>query len=300
MISQNNLNFKIKLNEPISKHTTWKLGGNSLFFSSPTNSEELLSMLDFVQKENVDYYLLGKGSNVLFPDEGFPGMVINMTNFEKDYFKIDGETVEVSAGMSNLVFIKNCAEHGLGGLEFLASIPGTLGGSVVQNAGFSRIKGQSNEIGDYVEEVVVITRSGELKNIFKEDIAFSYRDSNLRDYIVIRVKLKGVKSKKELIQNESTQNFEYRKRVQDLQHPTSGSVFKNPKELNFSSGQLIEKVGLKGHRIGGAQISEKHANFFINIGNAKASEMMELIKLAKNKVFEEFGVWLEEEVRCIR
>jgi len=285
--------------ELLAKHTSWRIGGRAVFMAWPKQTEELLGVLDFAREQGLPFYVIGRGSNVLFSDEGFTGIVINMLHFEKEYLSIKDSCVETSSGIPNHILVQKCADHHLGGLEFLSSIPGTIGGAVVQNAGFSRFKGKRNEIGSFVEEVTVLTRSGEIKLLSKDSLRFGYRDTNLRESIILKAKLRFERKMKNEVQAEIYENYRYRSEIQDLQHPSAGSVFKNPKGTELSSGQLIDKVGLRGYRIGDAQISPRHANFFINLGHATARDMIELICLAKDKVKKEFGVELEEEIRYV-
>lgn len=299
MISPIGLKIEVGLNEPLSKHTSWRIGGNALFMAWPKQTDEIIELLDFIREEGLPFYVIGKGSNVLFPDAGFPGVVINLLKFEKDYLKIVDTIVETSSGMPNNILVQRLAEHDLGGLEFLSSIPGSVGGACVQNAGFSRCRGVRNEIGNFVESVQVLSPDGEVRVMNKSDLVFNYRDTNLRLFIVLKARLRFEAKPKKEVQEEIHANYLYRSQVQDLQHPSAGSVFKNPQAGGLSSGQMIDRVGLRGARIGDAQISERHANFFINLGKATAEDMRSLIHLAKEKVEKEFGVKLEEEIRYV-
>ncbi len=285
--------------EPLSKHTSWKMGGNARYFASPTQLDQLVEVMHFCMKEKLAFYVLGRGSNVLFSDEEYSGVVISLLNLDKNHFEVSGNEVEVSAGVLNSNFVLRCAEENLGGLEFLSSIPGTVGGSVAQNAGFGRSVDKKSEIGRFVTEVLALTPEGKEKLFTEKDLEFSYRNSNLRNFLIIRVKLKCEPKEKEIVQKEILENYQYRSKIQDLQSLTAGSVFKNPSNSEFSAGQLIEKVGLKGYRLGNVQVSEKHANFFVNLGGARSEEMLELIKLVKKKVLDEFGFSLKEEIRYV-
>ncbi|MBI4397621.1 MAG: UDP-N-acetylmuramate dehydrogenase [Candidatus Omnitrophica bacterium] len=293
------LKIGLEPDELLSRHTSWRIGGHAIFFARPKNTEELTGILEFARCERLPFYVLGRGSNVLFPDEGYGGVVINMLEFKKDFMCAHEAVAEVSAGMPNNQFVQKCAEHNLGGVEFLSSIPGTLGGAVVQNAGFSRRRGVINEIGNFVEEVTVLTPEGRMRTLQKSEINFSYRDSNLRQYVIVKIKLKMISCPQKQVLAEVHENSKYRNDVQDLQHPSAGSVFKNPQAPSPSSGRLIDLAGLRGYRIGDAQISPRHANFFINLGQATCRDMLELIALAKDKVKQKFGVKLEEEIRYV-
>ncbi len=293
------LKIGLEPDEPLAKHTSWRIGGHAVFMAWPKNTDELAGILEFARDQNLPFYVIGRGSNLLFSDEGYGGIVINMLQFDKEYLSIDDTFVEVSAGMPNHILVQKCAEQGLGGLEFLSSIPGSIGGAVVQNAGFSRVKGVKNEIGSFIEEVSVLTHDGQIKKIKKNEIRFGYRETSLRPYVILKAKLRFMPHPKAEVQQEIYENYKYRSEIQDLQHPSAGSVFKNPSGTAMSSGQLIDKAGLRGHRIGDAQISPRHANFFINLGRATSKDMQALIQLAKDKVKKDFDVTLEEEIRYV-
>ena len=293
------LKIGLEPDELLSKHTSWRIGGRAVFMAWPKSIDEIIGVLDYSRQQNLPFYVIGRGSNMLFSDEGFWGIVINMLQFDKDFLSVEDNIVEVSSGMPNHILVQKCAEQDLGGLEFLSSIPGSIGGALVQNAGFSRVKNRKNEIGNFIEEVTVLTREGEIKTLIHSDIQLGYRDTSLRSHIVLKAKLRFERKNKKEVQEEIYENYKYRSQIQDLQHPSAGSVFKNPPGFAMSSGQMIEKVGLRGHRMGDAQISSRHANFFINLGNATCQDMLALIQLAKKKVKAEFGADLEDEIRYV-
>ena len=245
--------------------------------------------------------VVGRGSNVLFPDNGFPGLVISLQKFETDkvYFGHDGK-VKASAGVSLFRLSALCQERGVSGLEFVCHIPGTVGGAVWMNAGFGRPDRPYREIKDVLESITTLGPDGKLHIFARGDIEFGYRQSNLNDYLVLDATFCVSPSTTEKVRADVKANFTYRNTVQDLRYPSVGSVFKNPKkQMSLSSGKLIEKVGLKGFRIGGAMISEKHGNFILNVGQAKAADVLGLIGLAQARVRESFGVDLEPEVKII-
>lgn len=295
------LKVPLRFDVPLSRYSTFKIGGPARFFSEPTSLDEIQLLLDFARAEGLPLLTLGKGSNVLFPDEGFPGLVMTFIHFDSAKIMVDREreTVTASSGANLYRLALVCRDGGLGGTEFLSHIPGTLGGALVMNAGFSRFPGKKMEIGDRVEEVTALNAAGEVRTLTRGDLEFGYRKTNLDGLILLEARLKLFCAKPEDIQLEIQANFDYRNRVQDLRYPSAGSVFKNPSGKQGSSGQLIEKVGLKGKRIGGAMISDRHANFIVNVESAKASEVLELITLAQERVFEAWGVHLEPEIRVI-
>ncbi len=301
MSLRTDLKVSLRPNVLLARYTTMQVGGEALYFAEPTCEDELLEAIEFARQEKISFMVLGKGSNVIFPDAGYPGLVITLIHFQDNRIEFDPENprVTVSSGVHLYRFALACRNAGLGGAEFLANIPGTLGGAVVMNAGFSRFPGQLNEIGDLVEEVTVLSEDGSKERLARKDLAFSYRHSNLEGRIVLEAKLLLWRRKPEEIEKEIRANFDYRNRKQDLLHPSSGSIFKNPKAPNPSAGQLIEKLGLKGTRVGSAMVSEKHGNYIINCGQAKSSDVIELIEKIQKTVLDATEVFLEREVRII-
>jgi UDP-N-acetylmuramate dehydrogenase len=292
--------IKSKENEPLNKHTSMRIGGNALWMSWPEQVEEVLCVLDWCYSQELPFYFIGRGSNLLVSDDGFPGMVINLLNFEKDRFSASEEQVEVSAGMTNNAFIQECLARGLGGMEFLASIPGSVGASCVQNAGFSLPHAKKTEVSEFIEQVTILDlKTKQKRTLNKDQLSFSYRDSSLREHLVLGVRFRCSRKSKEEIQASIHANYSYRSEIQDLQHPSAGSVFKNPDNFDLSAGQMVDRLGMKGFRVGDAQISERHGNFFINRGKATCREMTELIFMVKEKVKKEFGIQLEEEIRYV-
>ncbi len=291
----------IQNNIPLCRYSTFQIGGPARYFAQPTHRDQLLPLLEFQKMHDVPAVVVGRGSNVLFSDEGFPGLVISLQKFETDrVFFISDELVKVSAGTSLFRLSAICQEKGISGLEFTCHIPGTVGGSVRMNAGFGRPGQPYLEIQNVIESATALGFDGQMKSLGIDDFEFGYRSSNLRDCIILDASFRVSLSTPERVREEVRANFAYRNAVQDLRYPSAGSVFKNPKDRSkFSSGQLISKVGLRGIRIGGAAISEKHGNFILNIGQAKAQDVLALIELAKTRVYEAFGIMLEPEVKII-
>lgn len=295
------LKATLRRNISLSSCCTMQVGGPAQYFADPATEDELIELLEFARTEAIPYVILGKGSNALFSDDGFPGLVISLLRYEQDKILFDAKTnrVYVSAGIFLYRFVLACRDNGLGGSEFLANIPGTVGGAVVMNAGFSRHAGQKNEIGDLIEEVHLLSPKGEKEIRKRQDLCFRYRSSNLGGCIVLGALLQLWPRDRESIQFEIHKNFEYRNREQDLKHPSSGSIFKNPPAPLPSAGKLIDQAGLKGLRIGGAMVSERHGNYIINAGRAKSSEVVELIRKVQQAVFDATGIKLETEVKII-
>ena len=278
-----------------------QVGGPARFFAEPACEEDLIEALEFARQEKIPFVILGKGSNMIFPDAGYAGLVISLIHYAHDQMTFDFEppSVTASAGVYLYRLALACRNAGLAGAEFLASIPGTVGGAVIMNAGYSRFPGQRSEIGNLIEEVTVMDYEGKKETLGKDKLQFSYRSSNLKDRIVLAARLGLWRRPSPEIEKEIRACFTYRNQKQDLNYPSSGSIFKNPAPPHPSAGKLIERLGLKGTRIGGAMVSTKHGNYFINVGNAKSSEVLELIEKIQKAVFDATQIHLETEVRII-
>jgi len=291
----------LQRNVPLASHNTLRIGGPADYFSEPENEEQLSKLLAWSKQEGLPFFVLGNGSNVIFHDAGYKGLVISMRKFRNDLIKMDLATsrVTVSAGVSLARLVRFCQESGLAGVEFLAHIPGTVGGALVMNAGFSRHAGQHNEIGDLVREVRALREDGASVTLEHTDIEFFYRHSDLDKYLIMDAMLNLWRRPKDRIEKEIKENHDFRKKRQDVREPNAGSIFKNPAGSDLSAGALIEKAGLKGKQIGGIQISKQHANYFINTGNATCTDIVRLIEEVQKKVLQRTGVELEPEIRII-
>ncbi len=280
--------------EFLRDHTTLRVGGQAELFYP----ESIDSLKTFI-KNHSSYVVLGSGSNVLPPDEGIREAVIKLDKMPQDIF-LEKETkthvfIEASSSTSKQKFLAYCLRQGYSGAEFLAGIPGNIGGGIAMNAGT-----QLSDFSSITEKVCILTSKGEFKELDKKDVGFDYRDTELVGGDII---LKGLfkLEKKNLNQIQKTVKELIRKRneTQPVTKPNCGCIFKNPiiNGKRESAGKLIDQAGLKNIQIGQALISEKHANFIINVGEAKSSDILKLIFLVKEKVVEKFGVQLEEEVR---
>jgi len=292
----------LRRNVPLADFTTLHLGGPAAYFAEPEHDEELTKLLDWTLREKVPFFILGNGSNVIFRDEGYEGLVISMRRFRNDLLRLDLDRsqVTVSAGVSLSRLVRFCQESGLSGTEFLAQIPGTIGGAIVMNAGFSRHAGQRNEIGDLVREVRVIQKDGKVVLLDRENLQFSYRKSNLERVLVLEATLRVWRRPKDWIQTEMKLNQAYRKATQSITAPNAGSIFKNPLGLKAAAGALIEKAGCKGRRVGGMQVSDQHANYFINTGGGTCRDAVQLIQEIQKAVLNATGITLEPEVRIVQ
>lgn len=257
----------------------------------PENEEELREIWLKCQEQGIPFRLFGRGSNVLFPDEGLTGVTVISTGLAQSAW--DSERVRVGAGYSLARLSQEAADRGLTGLEFARGIPGTVGGAVIMNAG-----AHGGSIQDILEEVKILTPQGKLQRLAKQEIQFGYRECSLRDQAII---LEGVFCLKsgdpDVIQATMSENLAKRKAAQPLELPNAGSVFRNPP--GDSAGRLIEKAGWKGKRLGGAQVSLKHGNFIVNQGDATAHDVLALIREIQKDVHNQFGVELKTEVRYI-
>ncbi len=291
----------IQNNVPLCRFSTLQIGGPAAYFAEPDTREALLPLLEFQKQENLPLLVIGRGSNILFSDEGFPGLVISLRKFELERIQFNPKgLVKVSAGMSLFRLSALCQEQGVSGLEFICHIPGTVGGACAMNAGFGRAGVHYQEIKDVLNSVTVLdAATSKLRVIQRSEIDFQYRKSSLEREIVLDATFQLKPSTREAVRDEVKANFAYRNSVQDLRYPSAGSVFKNPKKPTESAGKLIDRAGLRGTRIGGAMISEKHGNFILNVGNAKSADVLQLIDLAKSRVLEQFGIELEPEVKLM-
>ncbi len=281
---------KVLLNEPIGPYTTYHLGGKAAAFVEPQGVEDLAELLRCLTHGEVPYLMLGGGSNVLFADEGFQGAVIRLGRSFQG-FHIEGDRVRVKAATQLVKVLAKTREAGLGGVEFFAGIPGTLGGAVVGNAGAKKAW-----IGPAVEELTIVTPHGAVKHLKKNDYSYSYRNSSLKlsGNVLVEAVLKLKREPKAAIETKVKEYFKVRRGKQPKTEKNAGSVFKNP-EGNFA-GRLTESVGLKGFKVGGARVSEIHANFIINDGTATAHDVVAVMREIQNRVWKEYQIKLEPEI----
>jgi len=281
---------RVKLNEPLAYHTTFKIGGPADLFYEAKNEEELIKVVSITRKIRTPFFILGNGSKLLVGDKGFRGLVIKNKN-KKIEIEEESETPKVVAGSGLYIedLTRELQKKSIGGLEFMVGIPATVGGAVRGNAG-----AWQQAIGDKITRVRILTSEGKTKWLKKAECEFAYRQSRFKrtDEIILEVEFILEKEDQKDIEKKIAENLE--KRKNQPKEPSVGCIFVNPKPK--SAGELIEKCGLKGVTIGGAQISPKHANFIVNLGGAKADDVVGLITLARQKVKEKFGIELEEEI----
>jgi UDP-N-acetylmuramate dehydrogenase len=285
---------KVLFDETLAKHTTFGIGGPAECMVFPSNRQELKTLLKYAYKANIPVIFIGSGSNLLICDKGFTGIVISLKKSFKN-IKITSKSIIVAeSGVMLGTMVKQAMSNHITGFESLIGVPGTLGGALIMNAGAF-----GNEISKSFQEAKMMSITGEIKSYKRNEINFSYRHSTFpKNEILIEATFKCKKGSINKIHNDKNNASKNRKLNQPLKFRSAGSIFKNPtKEL--AAGYLIEKAGLKGYEYGGASISSKHANFIINLGEAKSSDVIYLIKLIKKNVAEKFKINLELEIKLI-
>lgn len=286
-------NEKVRINEPMNRHTTFRIGGPADYFLLPSSSEEVKGILEICKEESLQYFILGNGSNLLVSDEGYRGVIIQLY---RNYGGLTVEGTEIRAGAGVLLsqIAAAARNESLTGFEFAGGIPGTLGGAVVMNAG-----AYGGELKDVLKEVVVMDREGNIFTVPVEKLAMGYRTSLVKTagYLVLEVVISLKKGSQEEIRDTMKDLADRRISKQPLEYPSAGSTFKRPE--GYFAGKLIMDAGLRGYQVGDAQVSEKHCGFVINKGNATAADVLTLIENVREKVQEQFGVTLEPEVKFL-
>jgi UDP-N-acetylmuramate dehydrogenase len=295
-----NLRGEVKLLEPMSGHTSYRIGGIADALVSPVDRQDLAALLQEVRDQRLPCLVLGGGTNLLVRDGGFRGVVISLKKMAaieifREYRSLGGSfaVIRVEAGAMLARLLSFSVERGMTGLEFATGIPGTVGGAVCMNAGTAQ-----GEMGDIIDTVTLVSPSGELILRHREEMGFGYRTANIpADHVVFDAKIILRYGDAVKIKARVKQIMARRKDQQPWGLPSAGSVFKNPQDE--SAGKLIESAGLKGLTVGGAQVSEKHANFIVNRGNAKAADVLQLMELIKEKVLDMHRIRLEPEIKII-
>ena len=284
---------KVLINEKISNYTTYRVGGKARAIVYPKTIEELCDLVKLLNEKNVKYFVLGNGSNVLFSDKLYDGIIIKLDYFNSVEF--NDEVITVGAGVSLIKISRESVKRSLSGLEFADGIPGTVGGGIFMNAG-----AYGENMAMIVDKVRIVNEKGKIIELNNEQMNFSYRTSYLQKHlkcVCIGATLKLKKTNQEDLENFVLDRRNRRKETQPLNYPSAGSVFRNPEGMY--AGELIEKMGLKGFSVGKAEISTKHANFIINKGNAKASDIKKIIDYIKAKAQDKYNVKLRVEQRLI-
>lgn len=280
-------------NEPMSRHTTFRIGGPADYFAVPHNQEEIKSLIGLCRKEKVPHFILGNGSNLLVGDKGFRGVVIQIYKNLCD-IRVEGNCIYAQAGALLSKVAAEALASGLKGAEFSSGIPGTLGGAVMMNAG-----AYGGEMKQILERAVVLTSEGEILTLGIEELALGYRTSIIatNGYVVLEAVLKLEPGNPDEIRAYMAELKEKRVTKQPLEYPSAGSTFKRPE--GYFAGKLIEDAGLRGFQVGNAQVSQKHCGFVINRGGATAEEVISLMEQVADKVEAMSGVRLEPEVKRI-
>ena len=283
---------KCEKNIPIKKITTYKAGGIASLIVTPKNRDKLLELLKLLNDKNIKYKILGNGSNLLFSDKVYDGVLIKLS--ELNECEIDDTVIKVGAGYSLIALSIKASKLGLTGMEFATGIPGTVGGAVYMNAG-----AYGGEMKNVVKTVRAIDEYGRIYELDSEKMDFSYRHSIVeeRKLIVLEVTLELEHGSREAINDRMKELAEARRSKQPLEYPSAGSTFKRPE--GYFAGKLIMDAGLRGYSVGGAQVAEKHCGFVINKGGATASDVVELIRDVQHDVDDKFGVTLEPEVKML-
>lgn len=279
--------------EIMAKHTTFRIGGSADYYLCPHSRAELQKILEICKKENLPFFILGNGSNLLVSDKGYRGVIIQLWKNLSD-IEVQGNCIKAQAGALLSKIAAEALGEGLAGMEFAAGIPGTLGGAVVMNAG-----AYGGEMKDILKEVKVLDADGKVCILTKEELKLGYRTSIVKEkgYIVLSAVIELKKGDKEAIRAKMEELKEARVSKQPLNMPSAGSTFKRP-EGHFA-GKLIMDANLRGFSVGGAQISEKHCGFVVNKGNATAKDVTDLMNEVQRRVKEQFGVELEPEVKFL-
>lgn len=284
---------RIYTNEPMNKHTSFKIGGPAEYLIKIQTAEELKVILKLSKEKGMPLTIIGNGSNILVSDEGIKGIVLKI---EIPTFELDNQTAKLKVGSGvKLAFIaQKCLKQEIAGFEFASGIPGTIGGAIRMNAG-----AHGKEMKDVVTTITYMDRYGEIHKIQNEDAKFEYRNSIFadKDYIILEIEMQLEKGNAEEIQAKMTEYATYRKERQPIEYPSAGSTFK--RGTDFITAKLIDNCGLKGYQIGGAQISEKHAGFIINKENATAKDVIKLMEYTKEQVYNKFGKIIEPEIEII-
>lgn len=303
----------LKMNVPLAAHTTFRIGGPAKYFFQAKTTDDLVKAIRAAKKYHLPFFIIGGGSNLLVADEGFKGLMIKIQTTK---FKFKGLRLYAEAGVPFSLLVVEAGKRGLAGLEWAGGLPGTLGGAIRGNAGAF-----GSETKDSVVSVKVLDENLRLKKLSRRQCQFDYRSSNFkkRGVIILSVVMAFQKGDKEKIQTIAREHIEQRQRKGPLEYPNAGSIFKNcnvnaapQKTVNIFRDTIkkdpfpvipiaavIAQAGFKGKKIGGAQISEKHPNFIVNLNNAKAKDVARLVSFVKRKIRKKFGITLQEEVQRV-
>jgi UDP-N-acetylmuramate dehydrogenase len=275
--------------EPLAMHTWFQLGGAAEYFAEPRNADELVALVRRCHEEEIPLRVLGRGSNLLVSDEGVPGMVVALTAPGFCEIQVKGQTIAAGGGARLGRVVTTAVHEGLAGLEMLVAIPGTLGGALHGNAGT-----HGGDVGQWTAEATVVTHSGEVCRRQREDLVFAYRESSLDEPVILDAKIELEQDDPRELAKRLQKQWILRKASQPMGHQCAGCVFRNPR--GTTAGELIETAGLKGTRIGGAVISDRHANFIVAEPECTSNDVLRLVEVVHSQVKERLGVSLELEL----
>jgi UDP-N-acetylmuramate dehydrogenase len=288
---------RIKQNEPMKNHTSFKIGGPAEFYIKITSIKELQKILEFAKKEKIKITILGNGSNVLVSDSGIKGIVIRTNLKEIKIEPKEQNKIEITVDDATPIgfLAQKLLKEEITGFEEISGIPGTIGGAILMNAG-----AHGKEMKDIVTEITAIDYNGKIHKFTNEQAKFTYRNSIFSSgkYIILQAKIILEKGNAKEIKAKMDEYAQFRKEKQPIEYPSAGSTFK--RGTDFITAKLIDDAGLKGYTIGGAKVSEKHAGFIINTGNATAQDVLDLAKYVTNKVYEKFGKKIEFEIKIVQ
>lgn len=283
----------LRYDEPLARHTTFGIGGPAKILAEPQDVEALKELIHYAAGRRMKVCVIGSGSNLLVRDRGYRGMVIKLRRGKFQKITVSGDVIASGAGAPLPKLIAAARRSSLGGLEGLTGIPGTVGGAVMMNAGYK------SSIGDHVDCIRAMDMKGRIRTFVKDDLKFGYRRSNLEGYIILEAEFRLEKTKAGNIERDIKELSAHRKQTQPIGSRSAGCIFKNPQGENISAGRLIDLCGLKGRKVGGAVVSDKHANFIINSEFASSKDVLHLIKLVQRRVKKRMNVDLEMEVKVL-
>lgn len=279
----------VRRDEPLAPHTWFGLGGPAQYFAEPNTLDELAALVRRCRDESIPLRVLGGGSNLLVRDEGVSGVVLRLSAPTFTEMFVQGQLVTAGGGAKLGHVVSTAVREGLAGLEMLVGIPGTLGGALHGNAG-----SRGGDVGQWTCRAMVMTRAGEVFERGREDLIFAYRESSLDELVILSAQFQLERDNPQELTKRMQKQWIMKKASQPLGHQSAGCIFKNPRGI--SAGMLIEQAGLKGTRIGGAEISDRHANFIVVDPDASSADVLKLMELVRSRVAERLGVELETEV----
>lgn len=280
----------VRTDEPLAPHTWFKLGGPAQYFAEPNGSEELAALVRRAREEGLPVRLLGSGSNVLIREQTLPGVVVRLSSPAFSVISVQKNTVAAGSGARLGHVISTAVREGLGGLETLVGIPGTIGGALHGNAG-----SRGGDIGQWTCHATLMTATGEIVERRREELVFAYRESSLDELVILGAHFLLEPDNPEELTKRMQKQWIVKKAAQPLDHQSAGCIFKNPRGM--SAGMLIDQAGLKGTRIGGAEVSDRHANFIVAHEGTTSDDVLKLIEQVRERVFERLGVELELEIQ---